>query len=72
MLLRHPFFVSFLCCTPFHMYDSDEDFACYIVGELYDLDCIMGNLSNYLDYKAFARDLFLSYYIFDDGYVFRR
>lgn len=54
------------------MYDSDEDFACYIVGELYDLDCIMGNLSNYLDYKAFARDLFLSYYIFDDGYVFRR
>ena len=26
----------------------------------------------YFDYKAFARDLFISDYIFEDGYVFRR
>ena len=53
-------------------YDSEEDFAQYIVGELYDLERMMGNLSYYFDYKAFARDLFMSDYIFDDGYVFRR
>ena len=53
-------------------YDSEEDFAQYIVGELYDLERMMGSLSYYFDYKAFARDLFMSDYIFDDGYVFRR
>ena len=26
----------------------------------------------YFDYKAFASDLFISDYIFEDGYVFRR
>ena len=53
------------------MYDSDEDFAYCVVGELYDWDRIMGNLSYSFDYKEFARNLFLAYYIFDDGYVFR-
>ena len=53
-------------------YDSEEDFASYIVSELYDLERMMGNLSYYFDYKVFARDLFLSDYIFEDGYVFRR
>ena len=37
-----------------------------------DIEFLELNDNPYLDYKAFARDLFLSYYIFDDGYVFRR
>ena len=53
-------------------YDSEEDFATHIVNECYDLERMMGNLSYYFDYKAFARDLFISDYIFEDGYVFRR
>lgn len=53
-------------------YDSEEDFATHIVNESYDLERMMGNLSFYFDYKAFARDLFISDYIFEDGYVFRR
>jgi len=53
-------------------YDSEEDFATHIVNESYDLERMMGNLSYYFDYKAFARDLFISDYIFEDGYVFRR
>ena len=53
-------------------YDSEEDFASYIISELYDLERMMGSLSYYFDYKAFARDLFMSDYIFEDGYVFRR
>ena len=40
-------------------WDSEEDFARHIVEECYDLDRIMGNLSNYFDYDAFARDLFM-------------
>ena len=52
--------------------DSEEDFATHIVNECYDLERMMGNLSYYFDYKAFARDLFISDYIFEDGYVFRR
>lgn len=53
-------------------YDSEEDFATHIVNECYDLERMMGNLSYYFDYKAFARDLFISDYIFEDGYVIRR
>ena len=41
-------------------YDSEEDFASYIVSELYDLERMTGNLSYYFDYKACARDLFMS------------
>lgn len=52
--------------------DSEEDFATHIVNECYDLERMMGNLSYYFDYKAFARDLFISDYIFEDGYVFHR
>ena len=52
--------------------DSEEDFATYIVNESYDLERMMGKLSYYFDYKAFARDLFISDYIFEDSYVFRR
>ena len=52
-------------------YDSEEDFARYIVEECYDLEQ-MGNLSYYFDYSAFARDLFMCDYFYDNGYVFRR
>ena len=36
-------------------WDSEEDFARHIVEECYDLDRIMGNLSNYFDYEAFLQ-----------------
>lgn len=51
---------------------SEEDFARHIVDECYDLDKMLGNLASYFDYDAFARDLFISDYYFDNGYVFRR
>ena len=51
-------------------YDSEEDFAEYLVNELYDLDRIMGNLSSYFDYEQYARDLFMGDYTMEDGYVF--
>ena len=53
-------------------FDSEEDFARHIVEECYDLDKIMGSLSYYFDYEAFARDLFMCDYFFDNGYVFLR
>lgn len=31
----------------------------------------MGDLSNYFDYAAFARDLFMYDYYMDNGHVFR-
>lgn len=52
-------------------FDSEEDFAEYIVRECYDLDNMMGSLANYFDYKAFARDLFYDYHMGDHGHVFR-
>ena len=53
-------------------FDSEEDFARHIVDECYDLDKMLGSLSYYFDYDAFARDLFICDYSFDNGYVFRR
>ncbi|HBI87023.1 MULTISPECIES: antirestriction protein ArdA [Sphingobacterium] len=50
-------------------YDDEEDFAREIVGELYDLPSIA---KQYFDYEAFARDLFMTDYWFDDGFVFRK
>ena len=46
------------------VYDSKEDFAREIVNDCYDLENMMGNLSYYFDYEAFARDLFISDYHF--------
>ncbi len=51
-------------------YDSEKDYAEYLVSECYDLDRLMGSLSHYFDYKAYARDLFMEGYSFEDGYVF--
>lgn len=41
-------------------YDSAEDYAYEFIRDCYDLEKMMGNLSNYFDYEAFARDLQLS------------
>ncbi len=51
-------------------YDSEEAYAEYLISECYDLDRLMGSLSHYFDYKAYARDLFMEGYSFEDGYVF--
>lgn len=53
-------------------YKSEVDYAQELIDECYDLDRLMGNLACYFDYAAFARDLFMSDYYFDDGFVFRR
>lgn len=53
-------------------YDSKEDFAEEIVNDCYNLEKMMGNLANYFDYEAFARDLFMSdYYFGSHGTVIR-
>lgn len=51
-------------------YKTMEDFAEYIVNELYNLDSIMGHLSSYFDYEKYGRDLECDYTL-EDGYVFR-
>ena len=54
------------------VYDSKEDFAREIVSDCYDIEKMMGNLSYYFDYDAFARDLFMcDYYFGSHGTVFR-
>ena len=49
-------------------YDDEEDFARELVNELYDLPAFA---KQYFDYEAFARDLFIGDYWYEDGYVFR-
>ena len=54
-------------------WDSEEDFARHIVNECYDLDRMMGGLSNYFDYEAYARELFMyDYNMGANNHVFRR
>jgi len=48
-------------------YDSEEDFATELVEERSDLSDFA---KQYFDYEAYARDLFLSDYWSDAGYVF--
>lgn len=50
-------------------FNTEADFAEYIVNECYDLDRMMGRLSNYFNYAAFGRDLFYDGYILEDGHV---
>ena len=52
-------------------YDSEEDFAREIVNDCYDLEKQMGHLAMYFDYEAFAHDLFITDYVYNNGYVFR-
>ena len=55
------------------IYDSEEDFARKTVNECYDLEKMMGNLADYFDYDALARDLFMcDYYFGSHGTVFAR
>ena len=53
-------------------WDSEEDFAEYIFNECYcdSLRHMPDNIRNYIDYKAFARDIFICDYTFEDGHVF--
>nr|DAH40120.1 MAG TPA: antirestriction protein [Caudoviricetes sp.] len=54
------------------VYDSPEEFAEEMVNDCYNLEKMMGNLANYFDYEAFARDLFISdYYFGSHGTVIR-
>ena len=53
-------------------WDSEEDFAEFIVDECGMLHGTPDFVKNYFDYKAFARDLFIDDYYFDSGFVFRR
>ncbi len=55
-------------------WNSEEDFAEYIFNECYcdSLRHMPDNIRNYIDYKAFARDIFASDYSFEDGHVFSR
>lgn len=50
-------------------YTSEEDFAYQLVINGYDLSEFS---QTYFDYEKFARDLFMTDYWFEDGYVFRR
>lgn len=51
-------------------YSSEEEFAEFIVGEMYNLEKMIGRLAFYFDYKAYARELFMDGYSYHDGYVF--
>ena len=54
------------------VFDSKEDFAREIVNDCYDINKMMGNLADYFDYEAFARDLFMGdYYFGSHGTVLR-
>ena len=50
-------------------WSSERDFAENLFDELY-LHEIPSNLHYYVDYDAFARDIFINDYTFVDGYVF--
>jgi antirestriction protein len=50
-------------------YKNEEDYAYEVVEQCYDLPEFA---KTYFDYEKYARDLFMSDYWFDNGYVFRR
>lgn len=49
-------------------YRDEEDFAYEIVEQCYDLPEFA---KTYFDYEKFARDLFMTDYWYEDGYVFQ-
>lgn len=51
--------------------DNEEAYAEELFDECYASE-IPENMRCYIDYAKFARDLFISDYWFEDGYVFRR
>ena len=53
-------------------WDTEEDFARSFIEGCYDLDKMMGNLSQYFDYEALGREMFMyDYSMGANGYVFR-
>ena len=52
-------------------WDSEEAFAEHLCVELCMFDNVPESVSRFFNYKAFARELFMSDYDFSDGYVFR-
>lgn len=52
-------------------WDSEEEFARYIVDECGMLDNVPESLKDYFDFERYADDLFRYDYDFQDGYVFR-
>ena len=55
------------------VFDSKEDFAREMVNDCYDINKMMGDLADYFDYEALARDLFFNDYRFgSNGTVFAR
>lgn len=51
-------------------YDSEQAYAEQYIDETGMLDEMPESLQCYFDYEAFARDLFMGDYYFDDGFVF--
>jgi antirestriction protein len=51
-------------------YDNTKAYAEYLVDETGVLDK-MGDLGSYFDYEAYARDLFMSDYMYLEGVVYR-
>lgn len=53
-------------------WDSQQEFAEHIIDECYDLEQMMGSLSQYFDYDSYASDLFMTdYEMGDNHHVFR-
>lgn len=53
-------------------WSSEEEFAEQLAEDCCMLDNVPESVKVYFDYAAFARDLFISDYYFDSGFVFRR
>lgn len=53
-------------------HDSEKSFAEELVDELGYLSEMPEHLRSYFDYEKFARDIFITDYWFEDGFVFRR
>lgn len=52
-------------------YDSEEDFTYQLVEDCGYLANVPATVANYFDYEKFSRDLFMSDYHYDNGFVFR-
>ena len=52
-------------------YESEQDYAEQFIDEVGYLDEMPEHLRAYFDYEAFARDLFIDDYHFDQGHIFR-
>ena len=53
-------------------YNSERDYAVQLVYDLGYMDQMPDYLGLYFDYDAFARDVFITDYVMDNGHVFNR